>query len=374
MTHAAWRPDGNYYPFDETSIELVAPPVSGVYGLYDERQQISIGESANLREVLLQCKKESSRLFRHRQPTGFAIEVCPADLRVRRAQALIAQYRPVALAPQLLAFAAPPHSKQRRMRRSDFHLVPPSIAAPPQWPASYAEYDLAPRAKRYFLSRRQLATIGVGFVATLLTVGYLGFFAGQNIAARRNLAIQLAVAKMPKAPAGNDERPIFSSSLDKELSSNDAPSADNKAVRPEQPTKNDSLSQSVNVRSPASTAALSDASVERENKAADVGPGRAHEGTPSAQARPLAQAAQPATPPNSWSVQIASTQDQPAAQSLQGQLKAKGYDVFIVEAEINSRRWFRVRVGQLQTQQEANLLREALAAKENFSAAFVTGK
>jgi cell division septation protein DedD len=373
LSRAAWRPDGNCYPFDEASIELGAPPVSGVYGLHDERQQIFIGESADLRETLLQYRNDSRRLFRHLQPTGFSIEVCPMELCAQRARALIAQYRPLAPAPRSLAFAAP-HPKQSRIRRSDFHLVPTSNAATPQWPAPYVEYDLAPAAKRYFLSRQQLVTIGAGFVATLLTVGYLGFFAGQRIGASRNLAIQLAVAKMPKAPVRTDGERIFSSAGDDKFSSGDALSADRKVAGLKQPEKDESPRRAVNSQSSASTPAISQTAPNRQNKTAGVGPDRALEAAQAAQEQPLSQPARPETPSNSWSVQVASTQDQAAARLLLNQLKAKGYDVYIFEAEFNSSRWFRVRVGQLQTQQEANLLREALASKEKFTAAFVTGK
>jgi cell division septation protein DedD len=324
--------------------------------------------------MLLRCRNESRRLFGDRLPTRFSFEVCPTDLRAQRAQTLIAQYHPMAPAPQSLALAAPLNPKDKRLRDSKAHVAPGSNATPPEWPAPDVEHDLALGNKRYFMSRQQLATLGVVFVVTLLTVGYLGFFAGQRIGARRNLAIQLAVAKMAKAPVDRDEQPTFSSIAGDELSSHEAISTDSQAMIREQPTKDESPRRPINSQDLASTAAITDASPKLENKSAATDPNRPVQGTPPVQEQPLSPPAKLEAPSNSWSVQVISTQDQPAAQLLLGQLKGKGYDAYIVEAEINSNRWFRVRVGPLQSRQEANLLRETLATKERLAAAFVVGK
>jgi len=63
-----------------------------------------------------------------------------------------------------------------------------------------------------------------------------------------------------------------------------------------------------------------------------------------------------------------------AAQRLEEKLKSKGFDAFIVEAEIESGRWHRVRVGRFSSSQEAEKTRKDLQSKENLANAFVTGK
>ena len=89
---------------------------------------------------------------------------------------------------------------------------------------------------------------------------------------------------------------------------------------------------------------------------------------------PVTPAAPQEPSAKSWSVQIASTQDDKAAQQLQDKLKTLGYDAYIVEADVNSARWFRVRVGRFTAQQEADATRKVLQSKENIRSAFVTAK
>ena len=52
-------------------------------------------------------------------------------------------------------------------------------------------------------------------------------------------------------------------------------------------------------------------------------------------------------------------------------LKGKGYDAYVVAAEVKSKIWHRVRVGQGVDLSEAFELRARLKAKENFDQAFI---
>jgi cell division septation protein DedD len=54
-------------------------------------------------------------------------------------------------------------------------------------------------------------------------------------------------------------------------------------------------------------------------------------------------------------------------------LNAKGYDAFVVEAEIAGKTWYRVRLGTLRTRREAEHLGAVLRQKEGFRDAFVVG-
>ena len=88
---------------------------------------------------------------------------------------------------------------------------------------------------------------------------------------------------------------------------------------------------------------------------------------------PVTPAATQEPSTRSWSVQIASTLDEKAALQLQEKLKTQGYEAFIVVADVNSARWYRLRVGRFGAKQEAEATRQALQSNANIPSAFVIG-
>jgi len=72
-----------------------------------------------------------------------------------------------------------------------------------------------------------------------------------------------------------------------------------------------------------------------------------------------------------WTVQASATTDKNEAKALLDGLKAKGYDAFIVEAEIKGHNWYRIRVGNLPSRREAEALGKVLQSKEGFRDAFI---
>jgi cell division septation protein DedD len=72
-----------------------------------------------------------------------------------------------------------------------------------------------------------------------------------------------------------------------------------------------------------------------------------------------------------WTVQVASLNQTRDAEGIADKLKIKGYDAYVVAAEVKSRLWHRVRVGQGINLSEAFELRARLKAKENFEQAFI---
>jgi cell division septation protein DedD len=72
-----------------------------------------------------------------------------------------------------------------------------------------------------------------------------------------------------------------------------------------------------------------------------------------------------------WTVQASATTDKNDAKALLDHLKAKGYDAFIVEAEVKGHNWYRIRVGNLPSRQEAEVLGKTLQSKEGFRDAFI---
>lgn len=80
-----------------------------------------------------------------------------------------------------------------------------------------------------------------------------------------------------------------------------------------------------------------------------------------------------AKPQGPWSVQVKASQIQSESLGLAKKLKNKGYDTQVVEAQIQGRTWYRVRVGHLATKQEAQALLNTLKSKEGFVGAFLVG-
>ncbi len=72
-----------------------------------------------------------------------------------------------------------------------------------------------------------------------------------------------------------------------------------------------------------------------------------------------------------WSVQIAAAPAKNIADSLAQQLKTKGYDGYVLQAEVRGQTFFRVRVGRFASQEEAESLRRLLAGEGDYRAAYL---
>jgi cell division septation protein DedD len=364
MAHP-WQPQGHCHPFEGAVVERIVPAVSGVYGLHTRRQQLFIGEAADLREALLLHRKEAEKLFRGQQPSYFSFEVCETNLRASRAQALIAEFRPSIQTLQLLSLATLPPAKSERKATEDDTSKEKMLAPIPQWPEAptASEPDAAPQPT--YFSRSQLVTLGMSFVITAAAAGFFGFIAGQKIAERRQTALQLAAARRPVLAY------LTNTSSRAEAVSEDT-AADTRAIEGERLAENTTAVPPLKVVS--AIAQDGDAPSAKMKKNLEASALNVTQ-PDTAESKPVTSpAAKKDLTANTWSVQISATKDQSAAQFLQDKLKSKGFDAFIVEAEINSALWYRVRVGRFSTNQEAEKTRQDLQSKENLASAFVTGK
>lgn len=89
---------GNQHPYTELSIQATAPARSGVYVIDSKQHWIYIGESANIRDRLLDhhsgASTQSSCIDRH-NPATFDYElVSGSDARKRRQDELIEAWKP----------------------------------------------------------------------------------------------------------------------------------------------------------------------------------------------------------------------------------------------------------------------------------------
>jgi cell division septation protein DedD len=72
-----------------------------------------------------------------------------------------------------------------------------------------------------------------------------------------------------------------------------------------------------------------------------------------------------------WSVQVNATQERGVADRLVSDLRARGYDAFIVTQTREGAVWYRVRVGRLASLEKANALVGELKERAGLSHAFV---
>ncbi len=85
-----WQ-SGHYYLFSELLVKAVAPPESGLFGIYSSQERIFIGESGNLRRALLHLHAEMLRLGVY-GATGFTFELCPPASRLKRLKQLLQEH------------------------------------------------------------------------------------------------------------------------------------------------------------------------------------------------------------------------------------------------------------------------------------------
>jgi excinuclease UvrABC nuclease subunit len=86
------------YPFTEAGIASYAPRGSGVYGIFNSREWIYVGESKDMEARLyahLRGESEQSPCILNHRPTGFIFETCDSATRTAREFALIRELSPI---------------------------------------------------------------------------------------------------------------------------------------------------------------------------------------------------------------------------------------------------------------------------------------
>lgn len=322
----SWQPDGRCNSFTRESILAHAPAASGVYGLFNFDCQIFIGESANIQEALLHHESETDFQSQHLRPTGFTFELCAAELRKAKADELIRRFRPVlqtggSLSETRLASGA---SAASEAAVEDREL---EIFTHREFPAH--EHEGRSKARRRFPFKRTataaLAAIVIGGAAMLLYPG-----APPHDAIHRRADGANAGAES----SGSAPRPLSK--------------------------------PSVVVHAPAHQGAertLSNAHASTSARAA-VAPVRAMRDS-------IAQGSSTTASNRTWSVQIAATPTKDIADGLIQQLKAKGYDGYVVRAEVKGQIFYRARIGRFDTRAEAESARQALASQDGYRDAFL---
>jgi len=353
-----WHNNGDYYSFKQDSIKQHAPTVSGVYGLFNFRHQIVIGSAANVRDALLHHRRHTKFRFSRFEPTGFTFEICPPERRENRSQELIKEYHPISSpqapiglatlyrswrSPQARAFTAEAASERKPANRK--------TAAIPAKPAK-AKAPLHLNAQRFGL-------LGAFCGVIFLGVGLFGL-----VPHLKNMFA--SVVHNPAAIADSIQK---------------TDGGKVQLAQVEGLNTNENAGSTVVAAAP--TALVQSAPVNLDSRETSDSPTGWRAAAAQAAAAPVATpqtqsaaSAQPATrdlPASAWSVQAMATTDKQLANDWLQKLKTKGYQAFVVNADIKGHTWHRVRIGAFATRQDAEALRLALKSKDGFRDAFVAG-
>jgi cell division septation protein DedD len=365
-----WQPKGNCYVFSESSILAHAPQAPGVFGLHNPECQLYIGESANIRTALLQQLSERERQPSRFQPTGFAFEACAPELRAETAHQLMEEHQPVLQAewpPADFWEIDLPDGKEPL----DYEF---GSTADPQSRgdgAAGAASEVAPgKDKRFYFGQGQFAVLAAMFALSLGVIFFLGILTGESL--------------HNKATAGY-KSPVVGFTAGLRLHE---PASTVSAFAEQVPPSDASMK---GAETDSETAVKPP--VEMRNSRDNGVEGATPEGRQLALSAPLTPtvAASSGAPPagdselqtfdgvtrnrgkeGSWTVQLAANRDKALAEKQAADLKARGYDGYVVETEREGQTWFRLRVGRFVVRADADALREALEAREGYRTPFIT--
>jgi len=211
--------------------------------------------------------------------------------------------------------------------------------------------------KRYYFSRGQMVLLGGAFALASVIIFFLGVFTGKGIEERRIVKMEEPPVKIPIKPAASGgpggqggaakEEMTFYNTLTKPTEAE--PSAEQKP-KESKPAEKTAKPES------------------KESKP------QTKEAPPAPKPAPPVETAESKESGRGWTVQVNAFPDEKSAKTWVDRLKNKGYKAYVAEANAKGKIWYRVRVGQYNTREEAKKVEEALKTKENYTKAFIANR
>lgn len=366
-----WRANGNYYSFKEEAVKSHAPTVSGVYGLYNFRHQILIGNSPNIHSALLHHLRETNFRFRRFKPTGFTFELCPPESREFRTQELIQEYDPILRAANIPIGLAALWRSWTTPGALAFNAQLASAKTPVinELKKDATAIGKKKQFKRFHFGREQFAMVSAGFGAIILAMGL--FMLSPHLKSVRSIEWRISSIEKNWTLYPKENTRIASLTLPPETAiSPERSSQEAIAIAANTKPKSPRQAEIAIARPEAETSAAAEPTLHNDSISPDS---KKIALAANREASQKPQMAKKAEPKNAWAVQAVATTDERIARDWMEKLKAKGYDAFVVKAEIKGQTWYRVRAGNFSARQEAEALRTTLQSKEGFPDAFVVG-
>lgn len=225
------------------------------------------------------------------------------------------------------------------------------------------------KEKRFYFSRGQLVILAVGFAAASTIIFFLGILIGQGIEERKLVKSEEPLVKIPARTAQQEAASAAPGAQAKE----ELTFYDTLTKPPPRPQATKEQE-----KDPERAENVAKAEIKEEKPAAkEPDSAKAEKGRESSSASAESSVSQTADRQESdrpWTVQVNAFPDEHSARTWVDRLKNKGYNAYVVAAEIKGRTWYRVRIGHYATREEADKIEEVLRSKENLSSSFVTSR
>ena len=356
----SWHADGRCDSFTKEAILACAPPISGVYGLFNFDCQIFIGEAANIQETLLRHESENDFPSPHLRPTGFTFEPCAPELRKPKAEELIAKYRPVL---QVEASVIETRAASDRPMESEAALRENELNTPmdqEQFPA-HGDETHPKVGRRFNLNRMQLAALATSIVMAVVLIFYFAMPGGENVQKQEKNASANSVAGLsstPSSASGGAGVPLSTKDLPSTAPAGGSVHQSAEAIRAIPGVHASKPDPQDTVEAPEKTASVAD----EASTPVPLAPAKTATTTHSAKS--------PASS-KKWSVQIYAAPTKDVADNLVRKLKADGYNGYVVQATVNGETYHRVRIGPFDARAEAESVRQSFAHQERYRDAYL---
>lgn len=221
------------------------------------------------------------------------------------------------------------------------------------------------RDKRFYFSRGQLVLLGGAFTLTALVIFLLGIFVGRRIEERRMARPEEPLIKIPVNPAAPGSGSGSASQPKEELTFYDTLAKS---------TKSESLREDKAVEPKSAEKAVQSERKEVNAKGREVTPSvtATEEKAPGEKSSAVQLPNTIEESGKAWYVQVNAFPDEKSGKLSVDRLKNKGYNAYLMEARNKGKLWYRVRVGEFSSREEAERIADILKSKENFPKAFAT--
>jgi cell division septation protein DedD len=230
------------------------------------------------------------------------------------------------------------------------------------------------RDKRFYFSRGQLVLLGSAFTLASLVIFLLGIFVGKRIEERRVAKPEEPLIRIPVKPSGQDTSGASAGQSKEEITFYDTLAKSARAELPPESKLNEVKQPEKEAQPgtkeppPRTKETPPPARPKAETKPAE----KARVAAPKSSPAPVAQAAGGGESGQAWYVQVNALPDENSAKIWVDRLRKKGYKAYLSEARVNGKVWYRVRVGQYGSREEAEKMEGTLKTKEKLSNAFAT--
>lgn len=245
----------------------------------------------------------------------------------------------------------------------------------------------------YYFKRSQLTMLGTGLALSTAVIFLLGVLVGQRIEERKLLKKDEALVKIPvpPSPPGGGAAPKEELTFYDTLAKAPAKTApvQGKASKEAQPAAKPAVKESKadtqaaktppaeKVKQPEVKPPLKEVKIVAKGETEQSGQKvkeRLEKISPQKTAEAGPTKTEKGTQEGPWAVQVNAFPHERDAKNLVKKLVDKGYEAYVVSADIKGKTWYRVRVGHMATRDEAKTLQETLKKKENYTNAITVSR